>query len=61
MLKRQVVADDVNDGNASVNFSDEELTKGLKTYAAVDLQLTSDEDIYHQISRVLNMDASGLP
>ena len=61
LASRNVLADEFYDANASVDLSEEKLTKGLKTFAAVDVQLTSDEIFYRQIFRVLNMDASSLP
>ena len=44
-LKCQLVPDEVNDSNDSVDLSKEEPTKGLKIVATVDVQLASDEDI----------------
>ena len=38
-----IVADDVYDGKATVYFPDEEPTKALKPFAAVDVLLTSDD------------------
>ena len=38
-----MVADEVHDDEATVDISDEELTKVLKPFAAVDVLLTSDE------------------
>ena len=58
---RNVLADEIYDANATVDFSEEELTKGLETFAAVGVQLTSDESFYRQLFRVPNMDASSLP
>lgn len=44
--KCRVVADEVNDGNASVDLSVDEPTKGCKTIAAVDVQLAIGEILF---------------
>ena len=51
-------ADNFHDGKPWVDLSGEELLQGLKRYAGVDMQQTSDEDFCLQIFRVLKMDAS---
>lgn len=41
---KMMVASEVYAGEASVDLSEEELTKGLKTHVAVVIQVTSDDD-----------------
>ena len=53
-----MVADEFYDGKPCVDLSEEDLMQGLKRFAGVDIQLTSDEDFCRQIFRVLKMDAS---
>ena len=53
-----MVADEFYDGKPWVELSEEELMQGLKRFAGVDIQLTSDEDFCRQIFCVLKMDAS---
>ena len=53
-----MVDDEVCDGKRWVDFSQEGLMKGLKRFAGVDIQQTSDEEFCRQIFRVLKMDAS---
>ena len=51
-------ADELYDGKPWVNLSEEELMQGLKTFAGVDMQQTSDKDSCRQIVRALKMGAS---
>ena len=51
---QMMVADELYDGKPCVDLSEEELMQGLKTFAGVDMQQTSDEDFCRQIFRVLN-------
>ena len=53
-----VVADEFYDGKPWIDLSKEELMQGLRTFAGVDIQQTSDKDFCRQIFRVLKMDAS---
>ena len=53
-----MVADEFYDGKPWVDPSEEDLMQGLKGFAGVDIQCTSDEDFCRQIVRVLKMDAS---
>ena len=53
-----MMADEFSDGKPWVDLSEEELLQGLKRFAGVDMQQTSDEDFRRQIFRVLKMDAS---
>ena len=53
-----MVADEFYDGKPWVDLSEEELMQGLKRFAGVDIQQTSDEHCCRQIFRVLKMDAS---
>ena len=53
-----MVADEFYGGKPWVDLSEEELMPGLKTFAGVDVQHTSDEDFCRQIFSVLKMDAS---
>ena len=41
---QMMVADHLYDGKPWVDLSEEELLQGLKTFAGVDMQQTSDED-----------------
>ena len=52
------MADEFYDGKPWVDPSEEELLQGLKRFAGVDIQQTSDEWFRHRIFRVLKMDAS---
>ena len=53
-----LVTDEFYDGKPWVDLSEEELMQGVKRFAGVDMQQTSDEDFCRQIFRVLKMDAS---
>ena len=53
-----IVADEFYDGEPWIDLSEQELKKGLETFAGVDVQQTSDVDFCRQIFRVLKMDAS---
>ena len=53
-----MVADEFDDGKPLVDLSEEELLQGLKRFAAVDMQQTSDEGFCRQIFRELKIDAS---
>ena len=53
-----MVANEFYNGKPRVDLSEEELMQGLKTFAGVDIQQTSDEEVCHQIFRVLKMDVS---
>ena len=55
---QMVVADEFYDGKPWLNPSEEDLMQGLKRFAGVDMQQTSDEGFRRQIFRVLKMDAS---
>ena len=55
---QMMVADEFYDGKPWVDLSEKELMQGLKMFAGVDIQQTSDEDFCRQIFRVLKMDAS---
>ena len=55
---QMMVAGELYDGKPWVDLSEKELLQGLKRFAGVDLQQTSDEDFYRQMFRVLRMDAS---
>ena len=59
--KCQLVADEAKDGNASVDLSEEELTKGPKSFAAVEVQLSSDVHFNPQVHGVITIEANGLP
>ena len=48
-----MVADELNDGKPWVDLSEEELLQGLKRFAGVDMQQTSDKSFCRQILRVL--------
>ena len=50
---QMMVADEVYDGKPCIDLSEMELTKGLETFAGVDVQQTSDVDFCRQIFRVL--------
>ena len=54
----EMVADESYDGKPCVDLSEEEIIQGLKMFAGVDMQQTSDEDFCRQTFRVLKMDAS---
>ena len=58
LATQMVVADELFDGKPWVDLSEEELLQGLKRFAGVDIQQTSDEDFCRRIFRVLKMDAS---
>ena len=49
-------ADEFYDGKPWVDLSVEERMQGLKTFAGVDMQQTSDDDFCRHIFRVLKMD-----
>ena len=53
-----MVADEFYDGKPWVDLSEEEPMQGLKRFAGVDMQPTSDQDFCRQIFHVLNMDAN---
>ena len=53
-----MVADEFYDGKRWIDISEQELKKGLETFAGVDVQQTSDVDFCRQIFGVLKMDAS---
>ena len=55
---QMMVADEFYDCKPWVDLSEEELLQGLKRFAGVDIQQTSDEDFCRQIFSVLKMDAS---
>ena len=55
---QMMVADEFYDGKPWVDLSEEELMQGLRRFAGVDMQQTSDEGFCRQIFRVLKMDAS---
>ena len=55
---QMMVADEFYDDKPRIDLSEQELKKGLETFAGVDVQQTSDADFCHQIFRVLKMDAS---
>ena len=55
---QMMVADEFYDGKPWVDLSEDELMQGLKRFAGVDIQQTSDEDFCRQMFRVLKMDAS---
>ena len=55
---QMMVADEFYDGKPWVDLSEEEQLQGLKKFAGVDMQQTSDKDFCRQIFRVLKMDAS---
>ena len=55
---QMMVADEFYDGKPWIDLSKEELLQGLKVFAGVDMQQTTDEEIFRQIFRVLKMDAS---
>ena len=54
---QMMVADEFYDGKPWIALSEQELKKGLETFAGVDMQQTS-ADCSRQIFRVLKMDAS---
>ena len=54
---QMMVVDEFYDGKPWVDLS-EELLQGLKKFAGVGMQQTSDEDFCRHIFRVLKMDAS---
>ena len=53
-----MVADEFYDGTLWIDPSEQELKKGLETFAGVDVQQTSDVDFCRKIFRVLKMGAS---
>ena len=53
-----MVADELYDGKPWIDLSELKPKKGLKQFAGVDVQETSGADFFHQIFRVLKMDAS---
>ena len=53
-----MVADELYDGKPWIDLSELKPKKGLKQFAGVDVQETSGVDFFHQIFRVLKMDAS---
>ena len=55
---QMMVANEFYDGKPWVDLSKEELMQGLKRFAGVDIQQTSDEDFWRQIFCVLKMDAN---
>ena len=55
---QMMVADEFYYGKPWVELSEEELMQGLKTFAGVVMQQTSDEDFCRQIFRVLKIDSS---
>ena len=55
---QMMVANEFYEGKPWVDLSEEELLQGLKRFAGVDMQQTSDEDFCRQIFHVLKMDAS---
>ena len=55
------MSDKVNDGNACVDYSEEETTAAFPNVAVVDVALASGADFIRQMSRVLTMGANGLP
>ena len=55
---QMMVGDEFYDGKPWIDLSEQELMKGLQTFAGVDMQQTSDVDFYDQLFRVLKMDAS---
>ena len=57
---QMMVAGEFYDDKPWVDLSEEELMQGLKKFAGVDMQQTSDETFGRQIFRVLKMDA-GMP
>ena len=58
MATEMIVNDEFCDGKPWVDLSDEELLQGLKRFAGVGMQRTSDEDVCRQVFPVLYMDAS---
>ena len=48
-----IVADCFYDGISLVNVSEEEKMQGLKSFAGVEMQQTSDEDFCRQVFRLL--------
>ena len=55
---QMMVADEFYDGKSWFDLYEEELLRGLKRFAGVGMQQTSDEDFCRQIFHVLKMDAS---
>ena len=55
---QMMVAGEFYDGKPRVDLSEEELMQGLKRFAGVDIQQTSDDEFCRHIFRVLKMDAS---
>ena len=55
---QMMVADQFHDGKPRIDLSEQDLKKGLETFAGVDVQQTSDVEFGRQILRVLKMDAS---
>ena len=55
---QMTVADEFYNGKPWVDLSEEELMQGLKRFADVDMQQTSDDNFCRQLFRVLKMDAS---
>ena len=54
----RMVADEFHDGKPRVDLSEEGLMQGLKRFAGVDMQQTSDEDFCRQLFLVLKADSS---
>ena len=54
---QMMVADQFHDGKPRIDLSEQELKKGLETFAGVDVQQTTDVEFGRQILRVLKMDA----
>ena len=57
-VTQMMVGDEIYDGKPWIYISEQELKKGLQTFAGVDVQQTSDVDFCRRIFRVLKMDAS---
>ena len=55
---QMMVADEFYDGKPCIDLSEQELKKGLETFAGIDLQQTSDVYFCLQIFRVLKMNVS---
>ena len=55
---QMMVVDEFYDGKPWIDHSEQELKKGLETFAGVNMQQTSGVDFCHQIFRVLKMNAS---
>ena len=56
--RRELVADEFYNGKPWIDFTEQELKKGLEKVAGVDVQQTSDVEFCRQVFRVLTMDAS---